>query len=169
MLRGTSMAHQGHPAEGIAEVTAGLAELENTGTELAAPYFRARLAEAYLLGGKRQEGLEIIDASLRTVDQAWWRPEQLRIRAELLLLGPGAEAEAEATLRQALDTARSQGSKVLELRAAASLARLLQRQGRAAEGQALLSERYGSFTEGLDTPDLRDVRDLRGVGLEVAA
>ncbi len=82
------------------------------------------------------------------------------MRAELLLLAPGSEAEAEASLRQALDLARSQKSKSLELRAAMSLARLLRKQGRAAEGRDLLAECYAWFTEGFDTPDLQEAREL---------
>jgi predicted ATPase len=158
MLRGTAMAHQGRPDEGIAELSKGLADLKATGTKLAAPYFRARLAETYLLSGRRQEGLKAMEESLSQAEQAWWQPEQHRIRAELLLLAPNAEAEAEAALRQALDVARTQGSKMLELRAATSLARLLQVQGAATEGRDLLSDCYAQFTEGLDIPDLRDAR-----------
>jgi predicted ATPase len=87
-------------------------------------------------------------------------PEQYRVQAELRLLAPGAEAEAEAGLRQALDVARRQGAKILELRAAMSLARLLDGQGRAAEGQPLLADCYARFTEGFDTLDLQEAREL---------
>jgi predicted ATPase len=93
-------------------------------------------------------------------EEVWWLPEQYRLRAELLLLGPGSEAEAEASLHQALELARNQKSRSLELRAAVSLARLLQKQGRVAEGRGLLAECYAWFTEGLDTPDLQEARAL---------
>jgi predicted ATPase len=93
-------------------------------------------------------------------EEVWWLSEQYRLRAELLLLAPGAEAEAETALRQALNLARSQKSKSLELRVAMSLARLLRQQGRAAEGRDLLAECYAWFTEGFETPDLREAREL---------
>jgi predicted ATPase len=160
MLRGTATAYQGRAEEGISELSEGLAGLEATGTRLAAPYFRARLAEAYLLSGRRQEGLGAIEESLSSAEQAWWLPEQYRIQAELLLLAPDAAVDAEATLRQALAAARRQGSKMLELRAATSLARLLHDQDRAAEGRQLLADCYARFTEGFDTRDLQEARAL---------
>ena len=160
MLRGTALVHQGHPDEGIAQLSEGLADLKATGTQLAAPYFRARLAEAYLLSGKAEEGLEAVETSLESAEQAWWLPEQCRIQAELLMLTPDAEAGAEASLRRALDAAKRQGSKMLELRTTTSLARQLQVQGRGAEGRDLLAACYQWFTEGLHTADLREAREL---------
>jgi predicted ATPase len=68
--------------------------------------------------------------------------------------------EAEACFRQALEVARHQQAKSLELRTATSLSRLWQRQGRGAEARQLLAEVYGWFTEGFDTPDLREVKAL---------
>ncbi len=160
MHRGSALAHQGRVEEGIAVLRQGLAAWEATGTQLALPYSHARLAEAYLLAGRREEGLRALDESFRSVEEVWWLAEQYRVRAELLLLAPGFETEAEATLQQALDVARSQQSRSLELRAAVSLARLLRTQGRAAEGRELLAECYAWFTEGFDTPDLQEAREL---------
>jgi len=163
LVHGTALVHQDGPDAGIGELSHGLASLKATGALLSAPYVRARLAEAYLLVGRREEGLQAIDESLSDPEQAWWLPEQHRLRTELLLLGPGCETEAEATLRKALEVARSQKSKSLELRVAVSLARLLRQQGRAAEGQRLLAECYAWFTEGFDTADLQEVRELLNV------
>jgi predicted ATPase len=160
MHRGSALAHQGRVEEGISVLRQGLAAWEATGTQLALPYSHARLAEAYLLAGRRQDGLRALDESFCGVEEVWWLAEQYRIRAELLLLTPGFETEAEASLQQALDVARDQKSKSLELRAAMSLARLLRRQGRAAEGRDLLTESYGWFTEGFQTPDLCEAREL---------
>jgi predicted ATPase len=87
-------------------------------------------------------------------------PEQTRTRAELLLLAPGNEEQAESLLQQSLDLAKSEGARSLELRAAMSLARLLRQQGRVAEGKELLARCYAWFTEGLDTADLRDAKAL---------
>jgi predicted ATPase len=94
------------------------------------------------------------------VEEVWWLAEQHRLRAELLLLAPGTEVEAEAVLRKAVEVACSQKSKSLELRAAMSLARLLRQQGRTAKGRELLAECYACFTEGFDTPDLQGARAL---------
>jgi predicted ATPase len=165
MLRGSALAQQGHMDEGIAVMQEGLAAWEATGTQLALPYFRARLAEAYLLAGRREEGLEALEQSFSHREEVWWLAEQYRLRAELLLLALGteAEAEAEAVLRKAMEVACSQESKSLELRATLSLARLLRKQGQAAEGRDLLAECYAWFTEGFDTADLREAKELLDV------
>jgi predicted ATPase len=160
MLRGSVLAQQGRAEEGIAVLRAGLDEWEATGTQIAVPYSRARLAEACLLAGRQREGLQALNEPFACVEEVWWLPERHRLRAELLLLTPGDKAEAEALFRQALQVAHSQGSKSLELRAATSLARLLREQGRIAEGEAVLGEVYDWFTEGFDTFDLLEAREL---------
>ncbi|NIO68514.1 MAG: hypothetical protein GTN71_05570, partial [Anaerolineae bacterium] len=160
MLHGSALAQQGRVEEGIAALQEGLAGWEATGTQLALPYFRARLAEACLITREREQGLEALNQSFFHTEEVWWYAEQYRLRAELFLLAPGHDAEAEALLRQALAVARSQKSKSLELRAAMSLARLLQKQGRAAEGRDLLAECYAWFTEGFETRDLQEAREL---------
>ena len=70
------------------------------------------------------------------------------------------QAEAETWLQRALDVARRQEAKSLELRAAMSLARLWQQQGRCAEARDLLAPIYGWFTEGFDTADLQEAKTL---------
>jgi predicted ATPase len=159
MLRGSALAQQGHVDEGIAVLRQGLAGWEATGTQLALPYFRARLAEAFLAAGRREEGLEALGQSFSHREEVWWLAEQFRLRAELLLT-PGTEVEAEAALRKAVELACRQKSKSLELRATASLARLLRQQGRAAEGRDLLAKCCAWFTEGFDTPDLQEAKGL---------
>jgi tetratricopeptide (TPR) repeat protein len=146
--------------KGIREVQQGVDLWESTGAHLAFPYRHALLADACLAVGERGEGLQAIDESFTYPEEVWWLAEQHRLRAELLLLEPGFEAEAEADLRQALSIARDQGSKAFELRAALSLARLLRAQGRPAEGRAPLAECSAWFGEGLELPDLVDARTL---------
>ncbi len=72
----------------------------------------------------------------------------------------GKAAEAEACFEKALDVARHQSAKSLELRAATSLARLWQSQGKKLEAHDLLAPVYGWFTEGFDTADLKDAKAL---------
>jgi tetratricopeptide (TPR) repeat protein len=160
IIRATPLAHRGRTEEAMAEMGRGLDAFEATGSQVAVPYHLSRMAEIHLIAGKKVEGLRWIEDSLAGDEEVWWRPEQLRLRAELLLLTPGNEAEAEDLLRHALGVARGQGSKSLELRAAMSLGRLLQQLGRAVEGRELLAACFGWFTEGLDTPDLREAREL---------
>ena len=94
-------------------------------------------------------------------DERYWEAEVCRLRGVLLLRQPGTSpAEAETWLQQALDIARRQEAKSLELRAAMSLSRLWQQQGKRAEARALLAPIYGWFTEGFDTADLLEAKAL---------
>ena len=94
-------------------------------------------------------------------EERWWAAEVARLRGVLLLRQPGTPpAEAETWLRRALDVARRQEAKALELRAAMSLSRLWQQQGQRAEAHELLAPIYGWFTEGFDTADLQEARAL---------
>jgi len=160
MHRGAALARQEHLEIGIDMLRQGLDAWKAVGTRMALPYWHARLAETYLLAGRLEEGLAALDESFRYEEEVWWLPEQYRVRAELLLLAPGGQVEAETYLHQSLNLARSRGAKALELRAAMSLAHLLGQQGGAAEGWELLAETYAWFTEGMDTPDLRQARKL---------
>jgi predicted ATPase len=125
------------------------------------------LAEACLLAGRPEEGLVAIDSSFGNPAETWWNPEQHRLRGELLLLLPGREVEAEAAFRLSMDSAAPQAARMLELRAATSLASLLLRLGRKMDITGLLAERYAWFTEGFDTPDLQAARNLlAGIGAQ---
>jgi adenylate cyclase len=96
----------------------------------------------------------------------YWDAELYRLKGTLALRTSSereraaAERAAESDLLEALDISRRQASKSLELRAATSLSRLWHRQGRVAEARGLLSDAYGWFTEGFDTPDLKDAKEL---------
>ena len=103
------------------------------------------------------DALALVD----TTEERWWAAELHRLKGELLLaLSTDNAAEAETCFRHALDIARHQQAKSLELRAAMSLARLWQRQGKRAEAHALLAPIYGWFTEGFDTADLQEAQAL---------
>jgi predicted ATPase len=94
-------------------------------------------------------------------EERWWEAEVCRLRGVLLLRQPGTPpSEAEAWLQRALDVARRQEAKALELRAAMSLSRLWQQQGKPAEARAQLAPIYGWFTEGFDTADLQEAKAL---------
>jgi predicted ATPase len=94
-------------------------------------------------------------------EERWWEAEVHRLRGVLLLRQTVAQpGEAETWLRRALDVARRQEAKSLELRAATSLARLWQQQDKRADAHHLLAEVYGWFTEGFDTADLQEARAL---------
>jgi hypothetical protein len=159
LLRGLSMVYQGQVDAGLAELTQALYLWEASGAGLVS-YGRTILAEAYLAAGRRAQGLRAIEEALYPSEEAWYLPEQYRLQAELLLLAPGSEGEAEALLRKAQGLAREQESRALELRTAISLARLCAHQGRQAEGDAILAGCYALYTEGKDTVELRQAQEL---------
>jgi predicted ATPase len=152
--------------DGVAQMRQGLAAYRAAGTERQRPYYLALLAEAYGSIGQPAEGLSLLAEALATVDligERGWGAELHRLQGELLLVQAGERQqvpEAEACVQQALDVACRQQAKSLELRAAMSLSRLWQRQGKRDEARDLLAPIYNWFTEGFDTADLQEARAL---------
>jgi predicted ATPase len=96
-----------------------------------------------------------------TTEERWWEAEVYRLQGVLLLQRSRADGgQAAACFQQALEVARRQQAKALELRAALSLARLWQGQGQHTAARQLLKEIYDWFTEGLDTADLQEAKAL---------
>jgi hypothetical protein len=122
------------------------------------------LAEVYLQHNRQQDGLKEVGVALelsRNMGNAINNAELLRLKGELLLLsGNGAAKEAAECFRNALEIARRQSAKSWELRATTSLARLLRDTGRRDEARTMLAEIYSWFTEGFDTADLKDAKQL---------
>jgi predicted ATPase len=164
MLRGWALALQGQGEEEIAQVRQGIAAFRATGAAVFVPYFYTWLADVAAHLGHVEEGLQALAEAHALVEQQgerWWEAEIARLRGTLLLRQPGTPpAEAETWLRRALDVARRQEAKALELRAAMSLSRLWQQQGKRDEARELLAPIYGWFTEGFDTADLQEARAL---------
>jgi predicted ATPase len=122
------------------------------------------LADVSVHLGHPDDGLRALAEAHTLIEQheeRWWEAEVCRLRGVLLLRQTGTrQAEAEAWLQRALDVADRQEAKSLELRAAMSLSRLWQEQGKRDEAHALLAPLYGWFTEGFDTPDLQEAKAL---------
>jgi class 3 adenylate cyclase/predicted ATPase len=141
-----------------------LSQIAATGTQVNGPMMLGYLADAHRKAGQADEGIASADAALAVsarTRQTHWDAELHRIKGELLLQqGQAAEGEAERLFRLACEIARSQNAKSLELRAAVSLGRLWQKQGRGAETRTLVAPIYAWFTEGFDTPDLVEARAL---------
>jgi predicted ATPase len=163
-LRGWALAVQDHGEEGLAQVRQGIAAWRATGAALDVPYFCTLLAEVSVQLGHTEDGLQALAEAHTLVEkheERCWEAEVCRLRGVLLLRQPVPQPEeAETWLQRALDVARRQEAKSLELRAAMSLSRLWQRQGKQAEARALLAPVYDWFTEGFDTADLQEARAL---------
>jgi predicted ATPase len=155
----------------------GLAAYRATETELERPYYLALLAEAYGTVEQFEEGLSVLAEALAVVDKTGERSYEAElyrlkgmltlqkvseVSSQLSVPSPQAEAEQEAAadFLKAIEIARHQQAKSLELRAVMSLSRLWQQQGKREEAHALLAEIYGWFTEGFDTTDLQEAKAL---------
>jgi predicted ATPase len=148
----------------MAQVRQGITALRATGQALAVPFLFTLLADVADHLGRTADGLQALaeaHALMEQHEERWWEAEVYRLRGVLLLRQPGMpQVEAEAWLQRALDVARRQEAKSLELRAAMSLSRLWQQQGKRAEACELLAPVYDWFTEGFDTADLQEAKVL---------
>ena len=186
--RGWALAAGNQLEEGIAQLEQGLAAYQDTGAELGRPYQLALLAEAYSKVGRTEAGLKLLDEALAAVKKSGehcWEGELQRLRGEMFLNDERGTRnderqkkaatmssvqhssfsvhrfeEAEACFQRALEIARQQEAKSWELRAALSLARLWQGQGKNDNARQILEESYGWFSEGFDTKDLQEAEAL---------
>jgi predicted ATPase len=185
IMRGWVLVEQGREEEGVAQIRQGLADYRATGAELRLPDSLALLAGVYKKRGQVEEGLKVVAEALNRVEKTGgrlWEAELYRLKGELTLQRfqvPGstfqvdnphstiriprleAEAEAEGCFLKAIEIARKQQAKSLELRAVMSLGRLWQSQGKKAEARRMLAEIYDWFAEGFDTADLQEAKALR--------
>jgi len=175
-MRGGALVEQGLGEEGLDQLRQAQAASRAMGKELAQTHFFVRLAQAYLQGQRVEEGLQVLTEALQFIHESGERyleAEMYRLKGALVLqqhvksnralvLSQPASilAEAENAFRHALAVARLQQAKSLELRAARSLSRLWQAQGKRAEAYELLVPIYGWFTEGFDTVDLQEAKAL---------
>ncbi len=164
ILRGWAVAAQGQAAKRIAQIHQGLAAWWAAWAEVLRPFWLALLAEAYAAGDDPAGGLHELAEALALVEKTgerWYAAEIYRLKGEFLLLcSQEQQGEAAAYFQQALAIARQQQAKSWELRAAMSLSRLWQQQGKPDEARQLLAEMHGWFTEGFDTADLQEAKAL---------
>jgi len=162
LLQGWVLAVQGQGDTGLTQLQQGLDAWQATGLEPGRLFFQVLVAERYGHAGQAKTGLHVLAEPLANPTshgQRVWEAELYRVQGALVWAA-AQPTEAELWLQQALAIARRQGAKSLELRAAMSLARLWQQQGKCAAAHALLAEVYGWFTEGFDTADLQEAKVL---------
>jgi class 3 adenylate cyclase/predicted ATPase len=163
-FRGWAVAAGGQANEAIAEMRQGLAALRARGIGARRPYLLTLLADACRRARRVDEGLNALAEALHLVEETGertWEAEMYRIKGELLLSrSKENELEAKASFNKALEVARRQQAKSLELRAATSLSRLWRDEGRCQEVRDLLAPIYDWFAEGFDTADLKEAKAL---------
>jgi class 3 adenylate cyclase/predicted ATPase len=162
IYRGWVTAKKGDLAEGISLLRGSLAASRATGAETYMPHHIALLARACGVARQIEEALALFDDALQLVEKTgerWFAAELNRLKGELLLRQGHFEA-TEELYHKALSIAEEQEAKLWELRAAVSLAQLRRDQGRRTDAHDLLAPVYGWFTEGFDTPDLKEAKAL---------
>jgi class 3 adenylate cyclase/tetratricopeptide (TPR) repeat protein len=145
------------------EVKGALDEYQRAGYQLGVTVHFVLLCPALLLRNESELALEMIDHGLSIVShnsERFFEAELYRLKARALLMRGAPDADAECLLDQALQTARNQEARSLELRAATDLAGLWKNQGKHTKALDFLSSIYGCFTEGFETRDLKDAETL---------
>jgi predicted ATPase len=159
---GWVLVKKGDTVEGMSLLRSGLAAYRATGAEQWMPHYTALLASVCEAAGQVEQALALVDDALQIAErtrEGWFAAELNRNKGQLVLRQGHSEI-AEELYRKALGIAREQEAKLWELRAAVSLARLRRDQGRRTEARDLLVPVYGWFTEGFDTPDLKEAKAL---------
>ena len=164
VLRGFARVESEDGEAGLAEMQQAMGELAGIGSGLGAPQLLFWLAEGFRKVRRPDDALGALGLGVARAEHQekhCYDAELHRLRAEMLLdIDPNAVEEAEALFGQSLEIARRQEAKTFELRAATSLARLWQRQGKRDQARALLGPLYAWFTEGFDTRDLQNAKAL---------
>ncbi|RJP49788.1 MAG: hypothetical protein C4583_11800 [Anaerolineaceae bacterium] len=163
-LQGLYLIHNEEPEVGLAKMSRGIDAYQAIGTRFMLSMRFALQAEAFLRTGQEEKASQLLEQAedfIEETGELFYKAEVLRLKGEVLLLQfPNSSEDAKACFSRALQVAGQQKAKTLELRAAMSLARLWQNQGRLKEAQKLLTPIYRRFTEGFDTPDLKEARAL---------
>jgi DNA-binding SARP family transcriptional activator/predicted ATPase len=163
MLRAWALAEWEEEAEGIEQTRQDLEAYYATGTRAMAPLYLSLLAEAHMKMGQVTEGLTVLEQALTRVEKSgerFWEAELYRLKGELLSRKGADDGEIEQQVLKAINTAREQSARSLELRATVSLGRLWQAQGKRKEARQTLAKIYDWFTEGFDTIDLKEAQAL---------
>jgi adenylate cyclase len=168
LTQGWILIKQDHQAEGLARMLKARSSFQAAGSELFQSHYFTLLAEAYGKMGETDNGLVAVNEALivSQTGERTYKAEIHRLRGELLLktesreAGLKAELSPEGCFLKAIEVARAQQARSLELRATVSLCRLWQEQGRCEEARQRLAEIYGWFTEGFDTADLIEAKAL---------
>ena len=162
MCRGFALVGLGHQEEGIAQIRTGLAAWNAVGAHLLDTQWLGFTAEAHVQSGQFDDAVTALDRAAEigaATGDCHYQAELYRLRG-VVLAETGEATEAASWLQRAIDTARSQQAKSLELRAATNLAKLWADHDERRKAHDLLAPIYGWFTEGFDTADLKDAKAL---------
>jgi predicted ATPase len=163
ILEGPTLAKMGRAEQALQQIEAGLAWCDSSKQVAFRPAFLCGLAEAQLAARRAVEAVRIASEALELAElhgECWMFSEICDVQARAQKLAQFAPEHIEKCLHRARAVALEQGSKMLELRASTSLAQLWRDEGKLTEARDLLAPIYGWFTEGFDTPDLKEAKTL---------
>jgi predicted ATPase len=164
VIKGWALADMGDCESGTDVIRRGLNTLRNTGAKRSFPFYLSLLAEVYGKKGMTNWGLQTLSEAFEeaeNIEERWWLAELYRLQGALLLQQTNPDVEkAETSFHKAIEVARRQHSISLELRAATSLYRLSQQQSTRNDAAKFLVEVYNRFTEGFNTPDLKEAKGI---------
>jgi class 3 adenylate cyclase/predicted ATPase len=164
--RGRLLGLIGKAADAVQIISSGLTTWRSLGSIWFDPTWLSALASAQAELGQFDDAWRRIGeamTAIKTTGERWFEAEVNRVAGEVALKSPEHNiAKAEAYFERALSVARAQQAKSWELRAAMSMARFWQDQGKRDEARELLAPVYGWFTEGFDTLDLKEAKALLG-------
>jgi predicted ATPase len=165
VVQGWALVYQGEIEAGTAQVEQAVNFWCSSGSELVVPYFMTTLADCYSKSGRLSDALNILNKAFTIADKnsdLWYEAEMYRLKGEFLLIASNETLKAEEAFLKAIEIAKNQQAKLLQLRATISLAKLWQNQDKKHAAQEKLSEIYHWFTEGFQLPDLKEARSLLG-------
>lgn len=163
IFKGWALAAARSSEDGAETIARGLEMLKIMGTNRYLSFYLVLLTEAYKRTRRVCDGLQTVAEALDWIDRTGeqrWEAEAYRLKGELLFAATVKPTDARACFEKAIEIAKQQGAKSLELRASTSLARFCTHQSSAREAHRVLAPIYNSFTEGFDTADLREAREL---------
>ena len=145
-------------------ITSGITAWRSTGASIFMTFHLSQLARAYASINQYDDAWRCIREAMAVAEaskERWYEAELRRVAGDIALLSPEHDVKkGKAYFERALEVARQQEAKSWELRTAMSMARLLRDQGKRTDARDLLAPIYGWFTEGFDTPDLKEAKAL---------
>jgi DNA-binding winged helix-turn-helix (wHTH) protein/predicted ATPase len=164
-LEGPALAHAGHIDDALEKIENAINVCEEIQNKVMRPVFLSGLAEVQTMAGRYSQAEQTLDAAIQAAEQTeerWANPELWRLRGSLVLAARGAAAACEAAehFRRAIAIAGQQESRMLGLRVATNLARLLTDQDRIQEAREMLTSALKPICGGAATPDPKEAHDL---------
>lgn len=166
IMRGWARMQAGKTSKTIAHINGGITTMQSIGADLGRPMFLFFLAQSYQYNGQIQEGIDTINVAIETAienEEHLNLPDLYRLKGELIEFHGAKETEIESCYLHAIEFARQQNAKLMELQALMSLLKFQEAKNEDDEIRNQLAEVYAWFSEGYETLVLKEARNLLGI------